>query len=333
MKNRIVLCLLLCFFFTASASAHVLNKNNTFSDLRLSEYANDIVLLSSLGIVSDLDESLEYQPQKTLTAQDLAAWAAKYHGIDAGTSAQLAQAALEQNLVSTMDGEATYQLVNEAFFQNQLDIHNPTETLTRDEFAAFVAKHVHTDMGGQTLLQMSGYTEGPTGKVEAVERVQKLTETDSKANVYMLTIDGEVYEMGMHPRAIADSADPAVWVGQTISESYFGPNAEGDYAGKLTQEKVESENGEHVASVALQLVVVGEEPYTQKQQENDATIDEAEEENQQIEQALAGVKQQETTELEGQDDGYLKLIVIVIIIGVFIMGIMKFFRSKSKKQH
>ena len=59
MKNRIVLCLLLCFFFTASASAHVLNKNNTFSDLRLSEYANDIVLLSSLGIVSALDESLE----------------------------------------------------------------------------------------------------------------------------------------------------------------------------------------------------------------------------------------------------------------------------------
>ena len=332
MKNRIVLCLLLCFFFSTSASAHVLNKNNTFSDLRLSEYANDIVLLSSLGIVSNLDESLEYQPQKTLTAQDLAAWTAKYHGIDADTSAQLAQAALEQQLVSTIDGEATYQLVNEAFFQNQLDIHNPAETWTRDEFAAFVAKHVHTDIGGQTLLQMSGYTEGPTGKVEAVERVQKLTETGSKANVYMLTIDGEVYEMGMHPRAIADSADPAVWVGQTISESYFGLNAEGDYAGKRTQEKVESENREHVASVVLQLVVVGEEPYTQKQQENDAATDEAStKESQQIEQALASVEQQETAEAEGQEDGYLKLIVIVIIIGVFIMGIVKILRSKSEK--
>ena len=331
MKNRIILCLLLCFFVTASASAHVMNENNIFSDAGLSEYANDLVVLSSLGIISNLDGSLEYQPQKTLTAQDLAAWTARYHGIDADTSAQLAQAALERNLISTLEGEATYQLVNEAFFQNQLDVHNPAETMTRDEFATFVAKHVHTDIGGQTLLQMSGYTEGPTGKIEAVERVQKLTETGSKANAYMLTIDGEVYEMGMHPRAIADSADPAVWVGQTISESYFGPNAEGDYAGKHTHE-AESEDGEHIAPVALQLVVVGEEPYTQKQQGNKATLDEASaEENQQIEQALASVEQQETTELEEQDDGYLKLIVIVIVIGVFIMGIVKFFRSKNKK--
>ena len=325
MKNRIVLCLLLCFFFTTSASAHVMNKNNIFSDVGLSEHANDIVLLSSLGIVSNLDENLEYEPQKTLTAQDLAAWAAKYHGIDAGTSTQLAQAALEQNLISKIDGEATYQLVNEAFFQNQLDIHNPTETLTRDEFAAFVAKHVHTDIDGQTLLQMSGYIEGPTGKVEAVERVQKLTETGSKANVYMLTIDGEVYEMGMHPRAIADSADPAVWVGQTISESYFGPNAEGDYVGKHTQKKAESENGGHTASMTLQLVVVGEEPYTQKQQENDVATDE---ESQQIEQALASVEQQEAAEAEGQEDGDLKLIVTLIIIIGLIIGIVTFFRSK-----
>ena len=325
MKNRIVLCLLLCFFFTTSASAHVLNKNNTFSDLRLSEYANDIVLLSSLGIVSNLDENLEYEPQKTLTAQDLAAWAAKYHVIDAGTSTQLAQAALEQNLISKIDGEATYQLVNEAFFQNQLVIHNPTETMTRDEFAAFVAKHVHTDIDGQTLLQMSGYIEGPTGKVEAVERVQKLTETGSKANVYMLTIDGEVYEMGMHPRAIADSADPAVWVGQTISESYFGPNAEGDYVGKHTQKKAENEKGGHTASMTLQLVVVGEEPYTQKQQENDVATDE---ESQQIEQALASVEQQEAAEAEGQEDGDLKLIVTLIIIIGLIIGIVTFFRSK-----
>ena len=331
MRNRTVLCLLLCFFFTASASAHVMNENNIFSDAGVSEYANDLVVLSSLGIVSNLDGSFEYQPQKALTAQDLAAWTARYHGIDADTSAQLAQAALERNLVSTIEGEATYQLVNEAFFQNQLDIHNPTETMTRDEFAAFVAKHVHTDIGGQTLLQMSGYSEGPTGQVEAVERVQKLTETGSKANVYMLTIDGEVYEMGMHPRAIADSADPAVWIGQTISESYFGANAEGDYASKPTHETAESGNGEHVASVALQLVIVGEESYTQKQQENNVVTDEASaEENQQIEQALSGVEQQESTEAEGQDNGYLKLIVIVIVIGVFIMGIVKFFRSKNK---
>ena len=63
---------------------------------------------------------------------------------------------MAEGLLSTIDGQATYSLVNEAFFHGNLQLVTPDEQLTRDQFTKFVASHVHTNIEGQTLMDKAG---------------------------------------------------------------------------------------------------------------------------------------------------------------------------------
>ncbi len=279
--------MLFAFFMLicASAHAHVMNKKNVFEDLALTKAADEIVLLYSLGIVSYLDDNYEFKPNEILTAKDLAAWTASYYGLQGETSEELAKAALKEGIITRITGNATYQLVNEVYFHSKLKIDNPDETLTREQFALFVASNVKTNIDGHTLLDMSGFTEGPTGTIDSVEQVKKQTVQGSNVHIYILTIDGIDYEFGMHPCVIADSVDPSVWVGESVSESYFGPNvatdSEGlhskhhlvekdDHSNHSNDSKTNSTTNE-VSEMGIQFLVIGEEPFTPKIQTIETT--------------------------------------------------------------
>src|SRR5690606_5021648 len=95
-----------------------------------------------------------------------------------------------------------------------------------------------------------GFIPGPTGVIEKVERVTKNLPTGRTATIYQLTIDGNVHEIGMHPRTIADTTDPLVWRGQTIAESWYGPNYATDVAGALSYSNEEQQGGLSERAVA-----------------------------------------------------------------------------------
>ena len=249
MKSKLFALVAACMLLTTTSYAHVMNVQNTFEDIALTEAADEIVMLSSLGIVSIVDHHALYRPQDVLTKEELAVWVAKYNGFE-GTKEVLADVALQQKLVTELQGDATYNDVNAAFFHNDLALQNGDETLTREQFALFMFEHLQSEVNGQTLLQKAGYSVGPTGIVEKVERIQKTNAAGEEKNVYMLTISGQRYELGQHPRAFAQTTDPQVWEGEHIAESWYGPNVQGDH-------HVLTENEEQ----ALQMIVLGDEPF------------------------------------------------------------------------
>ncbi|MGN1386519.1 MAG: hypothetical protein ACI4XS_07955 [Bacillus sp. (in: firmicutes)] len=231
MIRKISALLLLSVLFVSNAFAHVMNSDNVFTDISYSEAKDDIVLLHSLGVISYQYEEYIFRPQDPLAKQELASWAGSYFRLEGETSEQLAKAALAEGYITSLTGIATYQDVNQAFFQNQLTLDNPNDALTREQFAQFVAANVDIDVSGQSLYEMSGFSAGPVGVVEAVQQVEKLTSEGETKKVYELTIDGEVYELGLHPRITAQVADPNIWVGMTVTKSSIGPNVETDATG------------------------------------------------------------------------------------------------------
>ena len=342
-KVGIFFCMMM--LVTTSAFAHVMNEDNVFDDLSISEASKEIVLLASLGVISYQDAEITFRPQDPLTAKDLAAWVGSYYGLEGTSSLELAQAALADELITTIDGEATYALVNEAFFHGTLQLANADDTMTREQFAKFVASHVHTDMGDHTLMEMSGFTAGPTGVIEKVERVTKQTPTGENAHIYQLTIDGHMYEMGMHPRTITDSVDPLVWEGLNVAESWYGPNVATDYAGvhmnheghqghsgHATEVQQAESLGDEVAATALQFVVIGDTPLTQTIGEV-ATEDPSTSESKatdKVDEQLSGIDSQQEVATEVSESSTNMWMWAVIAV-VMVVVLFAFFMRKRRK--
>ena len=343
--KKVIAIVVACMLVSTSAFAHVMNRNNAFEDLALTEAADEIVILSALGIVSYLDNGFAFKPTTTLTAKDLAAWVAMYNGLQAETSDELAKAALEAELVSTIEGDATYKLINDAYFHGKLTLENPEQAMTREQFALFVFEHLTADIGDHTLLDMSQFTPGPTGVVEHVERVTKNIPSGSKASVYMITINGEQYEMGMHPRVIADSVDPTVWIGQKVAQTWYGPNATSDHAGHNHSNHNHSEHANHgakstissdtVAETALQIVVIGDEPFiatevghhdaheVTEEQPTEQTVEE-------VEEVLAEVAtEQEQAEQSKNSNTWLYVVLAALAIVIISFAAVKLKPKKA----
>lgn len=227
------------FSMTIHANAHIMNKHNAFDDLAYSKAADDIVLLAALNMVTAVEGSSFY-PNEILTMEQLAIWVANYYGEQGESSEQLAQAALNAGYVTTLEDNATYEIVNSLYFGGTQDFKNPEATMTHEQFAQVVASNITPNMLEQARLK-----EGPSGIVEAVETIEK--EVDGKTKkVQLLTIEGEQYELTAHPYVLAESVDPAVWVGERLAQSYY---SEGSV-----------HHNEHTSHVqGLQLLVIGEE--------------------------------------------------------------------------
>lgn len=212
-KTMLLLCLSL--FVSSQALAHVTNEETAYSDIALSQAAPGILLLNSLGIISASGGSQNFRPQEPLLTAEFAEWMdyypAEYHPVD-----------------SDAEEKISYEEVNRILFDSQLDPEAPDETMTREAFAVFVAEHTETVVNGETLLSRANFKKGPTGEITAVERSEE---------GYQLTVGGKLYSLGAHPRIQSDSADPAVWAGMAIAESWIGPdNPDGQKKAGETEE-------------------------------------------------------------------------------------------------
>lgn len=293
MKKTMMIALMLCFI-TTTAHAHIMNRHNIYSDLSLTDAADDIVLLAALHVIQP--DGQVFEPTAPLTMKQLAEWVAGYYSLAD------AQAAVAAGFVKTLNGNATYAAVNEAYFNHHISLSEEQQReLTREEFAKFVASHVNTQVNGQTMLEAANFTEGPTGTIEAAT-------VEHGANV--ITIDGTSYTLGHHPSVIAASADPAVWIGEHVAESYIGPNSERDY-------------DKHGEEMALQFIVLGNERYTALPAEQQAqTVS--------VEQALDNVVTQTAPsqkEVHTPNNGIY--VVVAFLVIAFIVWLVRRKRNST----
>lgn len=224
-KKAICICSFL-LLFTTNVSAHVMNSQSVFGDIHYTEAAEDILLISALGMVSAESGKQTFRPQDPLTREELGEFVGSYFSFEG----ELAQ---EKGYRSSTKGEATYADVNQAFFENALSVENPEGTMTREEFAQFIAANLESDIGGHTFAERSGFAEGPTGVIEKVQQVEE---------TYQLTIDGNVYELGEHPYVAAESVDPLVWQGMSLSKSWEGPSEKKRFAIFKNRERASKTN-------------------------------------------------------------------------------------------
>lgn len=201
------------------AWAHIKNEESQFPDIEGSPYAADIVMLVGLDLIP---QTPVFEPDRPLTFENLAVWAALAHNLGEGgenpDTVQLAQAALVQGLVPSLDGEATYADLNKAIFDGVLSL--PEEQLTavptRAEAAGFIAQHVTADLGdrGGTLLSRLEAELGPTGTVTKVE-----VKTEGDQSVTFFTIGDTTLPVDPHGRVAFGPTDLIQWEGRYVVRS------------------------------------------------------------------------------------------------------------------
>jgi len=218
-----IVLMVACCLASDIAIAHIKNEASQFPDIEFSESRFDIVVLVGAGIIP---ETPVFEPDQTFSKRDLATWAALSAKLGAGgetpDTGALAQAALNQGLVDTLDGEATYADINRLFFAGQLTIEDAQRTLSKAEAASLIAAQLHTDVGLALLAKLELKTGG-TGEVNRVE-----TRVGHHGSAYFITVGGMTLEMDSHGRVANGPTDLLQWQGRVVSRSFL--RGEGDAA-------------------------------------------------------------------------------------------------------
>lgn len=206
-----------------AASAHIVYAGNAFADIGLSEYREEIVYASRLGLIASEEGGDVFRPADPLLRADLAQWAAAFYGLAAADDPEGAgKAALDAGLVASLEGQATYGDIDRAVFRGGLTLEDgayPADrAVTREQYAAFVVKFAATQVEGKRLEEHAGLAAGPAGVV------QVRTNADA-AYGYEFLIDGKVWTLGGHPRIVHAPGDPALWDGRELAASWIAAGA------------------------------------------------------------------------------------------------------------
>ena len=211
-------------FIFDNAVAHIKNEASQFPDIEFSDARFDIVLLVGAGIIP---ETPVFEPDALFTRVDLATWTALAEELGVGGETPdtdaLATAALEQGLIPSIDGQATYEDINKIFFRGKLDPDRPAATLIKGEAASYIATHL-TSSAGEALLARRGVRKGPAGHAARVE----LQSNPDGSNTYMITIDDLSLPMYAHGRVANGPTDLVQWDGRTVRRSFI--REQGDLA-------------------------------------------------------------------------------------------------------
>lgn len=204
-------------FAVTDAVAHIKNEATQFPDIEFADARFDIVMLVGAGIVP---ETPVFEPDAPFTRADLAVWAAL--AADLGTGGEtpdtdaLGKAALEQGLLDSVEGQATYEEINDVFFDGQLTPDQPAAKPTRGEAATFIASHLDTP-AGIALLARRGIRPGPAGQPARVE----LRRNPDGGNTYMITVGDTSLPMFAHGRVANGPTDLVQWDGRTVRRSFI----------------------------------------------------------------------------------------------------------------
>jgi len=204
---------------TGSAIAHIKNEASQFPDIEFSKSRFDIVVLVGAGIIP---ETPVFEPDVPFSRLDLAVWTALYNNLGAGgetpDTEALAKAALEQGLVGSLVGEATFKEINDLFFQGQLVLDQAEAVPTRAEAASYIASALTTE-AGVSLLQKRGLETGPAGTISQVELRSGGNEHGDSS--YFITIATQTLPMYAHGRVANGPIDLAQWQGRVVRRSYI----------------------------------------------------------------------------------------------------------------
>lgn len=197
--------------------AHILNETSQFPDIKTSEARFDIVLLVGAGVVP---ETPEFEPDKNLARTDLAAWAAQLAGLlksaDKPDIKALASAALEQGLVSSLEGDATYADLNKVFLLGKGATGEADAVPTRAQAASYLVAGLLTPVAG-SLLEKTAIVPGPTGVVTSVE---SKTNPDGGSSQF-LAIGDTSLPVYTHAKVGNGSSSLAKWKGLTVRRSFI----------------------------------------------------------------------------------------------------------------
>ncbi|WP_409369667.1 hypothetical protein [Lysinibacillus sp. 38-6] len=216
MKKIILLLLMLGLLISpAVAYAHPMDKSMLYSDISATApNLQEIMVLHSIGLLGYNGVDMKLNRTENLSRKDFAAWVGGYLGLEGSTVEELALAAKNHHYISSLEGDITYKEINAALFQQKLDLDMPEATLTKDDYIMFLTENLDVAINGSTLLQMGGFSYGPTGKIEDVVTGDELA----------IRLDGKTYRLSGHVRLFVDSTDPNSWIGQNLEKSIVTMN-------------------------------------------------------------------------------------------------------------
>jgi hypothetical protein len=120
-KSWSVFTLVYLLLTVCNVVAHTDNETTLFPDIKTTEARFDVILLVSIGIIPATEN---YHPEDRLSNLDLAAWGALATGLaQAGEKPMiksLADVALANDLIDTLDGDASYADINKVLFKGLL---------------------------------------------------------------------------------------------------------------------------------------------------------------------------------------------------------------------
>ena len=217
-RRSMLVCVAMAASFTfCNAFAHITNEASQGPDVGASGLGGDIMLLVVAEI---MPETPDFAPDAPLSRFDLASWAALAADLGEGGETPdtdaLAAAALQQGLVESTDGQATYEEISDMFFRGQLTPDRPAATPTKGEAASYIATHLTTS-AGEVLLAGRGVRMGPAGHVA---RVESQSNPDG-GNTYMITIGAMSLPMYAHGRVANGPIDLVQWDGRTVRRSFI----------------------------------------------------------------------------------------------------------------
>jgi len=110
--------LMLVLLMPSAASAHIVNDQNLYEDIEYSTAKTEIVYLNGLGILVPDHGNALFSPKDKLQRVDLAYLTGRFHKAAASNASpdEVAAAAVEKGYVPSLEGNATYGDVNQAFF-------------------------------------------------------------------------------------------------------------------------------------------------------------------------------------------------------------------------
>lgn len=200
---------------TAVAEAHIKNEASQFPDIEYSDARFDIVMLVGAGVIP---ETPVFEPDKWLSRRELATWVALARGLKPGGETpdtdDLAQAAIDAGLVGSLEGDATFSELNDAFLGGEAEVADAEATPTKAEAAGFIAAHLDTE-AGLALLERRNLSHGDTGTVGRVE-----TQKGHHGSVYLMTVGDTTQPMAEHGRVANGPTDLLQWEGRTVRRSF-----------------------------------------------------------------------------------------------------------------
>ena len=215
LRKYLLMILMSTLLMVPVAHAHTADKGMLFTDVpATTPNLQEIMVLHSVGLLGYNGVDMALNRTENLSRKDFAGWVGGFFNLEGSTIDEYAQSALKEEYVSSLDGDITYKEINMALFHQKLELENADATLTKEEYIQFITTNLDTDMGEHSLLQMGGFSYGPTGTIEEVISGDDIG----------LVIEGKTYMLSGHPRIFADATEPESWVGQTLEQSILTTN-------------------------------------------------------------------------------------------------------------